>query len=186
MIPEHVEARQRHEGGEAREQVERVEHDGVRAVSPRSLERVAQAAVVMSIESLERERRSQEIAAQALELGAVAAVDGTLGVDVDAADLGVEGERRGDRAHGAHELGGAAARRALPRACTSAAEALATEARTGCSHANESSSGVSRDRPRRSSARTKPAWVQRATSSTSPGSGGPSAWKTSAPLGSRT
>ncbi|MDQ3037725.1 MAG: hypothetical protein M3Y87_35355 [Myxococcota bacterium] len=61
----------------------------------------------MTLESLERERRPREVAAEALELRAVAAVDRALGVHVDVAHLGMQSERRGDGTQRAHELGGA-------------------------------------------------------------------------------
>ncbi|MDQ3032150.1 MAG: hypothetical protein M3Y87_07025 [Myxococcota bacterium] len=46
-----MEPRRRHERSQASQEVERVEHDGVRAVLPRALEQVAHAVLVVTLES---------------------------------------------------------------------------------------------------------------------------------------
>jgi hypothetical protein len=75
VVSHHVEARRRDERREARDEVERIEQDGVGAVLPRGLESVANLPVAVHLEAFLRERRPSDVAAQALEALSVAAVD---------------------------------------------------------------------------------------------------------------
>jgi len=106
VVAEHVKPRRRHEGAEPRDEVERVEQDGVGAVIPRGLEAEADAAIGVELEALLVERRPRDVAAGPLEALAVAAVRHDLGVDIHPADLGKGFAGRRDEAHGVDELGG--------------------------------------------------------------------------------
>ena len=72
------------------------------------------AAVAVQLQAVLAERWARDVAAQALEVLSVAAIDDDLCVDVHPADLGERFVRRGDEAHGAHgadELGRLLSRR---------------------------------------------------------------------------
>lgn len=87
-----MEAGRRDEGGEPRDEVERVEQDGVSAVLPGRLEAEAYAAIRVEREALLGERRSREVAAKSFEALAIATVERDLRVHIDPAHL-VEGLR---------------------------------------------------------------------------------------------
>ncbi|MFO0686749.1 MAG: hypothetical protein U0234_32100 [Sandaracinus sp.] len=116
VVADEVPPRRWHDRGQARDEVERLEHDGVGAVLPRLLERVAHAPAVVLFEALGRERRARDVADEALEARSVTTVEGDLGVHVDAVDVRVGARARAlHHSHGAHELGGAlAGARACP------------------------------------------------------------------------
>jgi hypothetical protein len=72
VIAQHVKPRRRDQSDESRDQIERVEQDGIRSVSPGALEPVAKPAVTVLLESFLRERRAGDVAAQPLESLAIA------------------------------------------------------------------------------------------------------------------
>jgi hypothetical protein len=65
----------------------------VDAVFPGGFEAQAHAAVAVQVEAVLAERRSRDVAAEAFEASAVAAIDHDLGVDIDPADLGERSAR---------------------------------------------------------------------------------------------
>ena len=67
VVAQHVKARWWDECTEATDEVEGVEQHGVGAVFPRALETYPYSAVGMLFEALKGERRTRDVAAQALE-----------------------------------------------------------------------------------------------------------------------
>src|SRR5690606_8898881 len=88
VVAHHVHARRRDEGADAGQQIEGLELDGGGAVLPGALEAVADAAVVEVLEAFLGDGGTGQIAAEALDLGVVGAVEGAGGVDVEALDDG--------------------------------------------------------------------------------------------------
>jgi hypothetical protein len=87
-IPQKMQSRRGHRGHQASEQVERFEHERTRAVSPYFLQLELEPPVGATREALLGEGGTGDVPAQALDLGAVAAVDLLFGVHVHAAHLG--------------------------------------------------------------------------------------------------
>jgi hypothetical protein len=79
--------RLRNEGAEPGDELDRLEHDGARAIAPRPLHRVAKAAVAYALEALGGERGSGEVSAELKERLSVAPIDDALGVNAKAIDL---------------------------------------------------------------------------------------------------
>lgn len=94
-VADHVEARRRDEGTQAREELVGV-HVGVGdAATPRGLEVDADAAIGERLDGIVREGRAQEVTAEAPWLLAIATVDGRRGVQVHAEGRQRQ-RRRGD------------------------------------------------------------------------------------------
>jgi len=171
VVAHHVHARRRDEGADAGQQIEGLELDGGGAVLPGALEAVADAAVVEVLEAFLGDGGTGQIAAEALDLGVVGAVEGAGGVDVEALD-------DGDGLVGAGLAGIDEAQGGLAGAGAEEAEALG---RGGAETVQPVGSSRSWSSARRSSSRRTLAAVRRATSATSSADGGGSGWKVSSP-----
>nr|WP_258182914.1 hypothetical protein [Enhygromyxa salina] len=104
MIAQHVEARWRDQGAQPREEIERLEQDGVHAIFPRVPKVVAAAAVGGGFEPLLGDRRPRDVATQSLEPLAIAARHGRARVHVYATNFGERVVGLGDFSHRVREL----------------------------------------------------------------------------------
>lgn len=100
VVAEGVPAGARDEGGEAGEEGDWLEDEGPGAVGPGSGERELDPAVGAERDAVIGDRGAEEVAAQALEVGAVVAGDAGVGVKVEAVDAGVVGFGPGETVAG--------------------------------------------------------------------------------------
>jgi hypothetical protein len=89
VISVHVKSRRRDESRETCDEIQGLEQDDFCAVFPGLLEPVAQTAVAVLFESIERERWASDISANSLESLSIATIDGEAGVDIHALELGI-------------------------------------------------------------------------------------------------
>ena len=93
-VDQQIDARARRNRGQAFQEFVRGEDQVARAVMPRAPKRADDAAVGAPRETLLRERRTQQVANEALEPGTVVGADGTIGVEIEAFEVGVPGVDR--------------------------------------------------------------------------------------------
>jgi len=146
VVAQHVEPRRRDQCHEPRHEIERLEHDGVRAVPPRPLEAIAQPPIPVLLEALLRERRASDVPAQPLDSLAIAPVDRRARMHVHAADVGERLARREHLADRTHELS-----RRLARSFT---EELPVRRRRGTSASTPRPPGIAAC-PRAAAARSR-------------------------------
>jgi hypothetical protein len=98
MLHDEVAARFGHEGRQAREQIERLEHEVGRAVVPFAFQLEEHATILEERQALLRHRRTQQVATEAFETIAVIASDGDGGVEVETVHVRLQRRLRSDAA----------------------------------------------------------------------------------------